>query len=179
MTVILCNLKLEDLITKGILEPKEAGRPMATEAKVIADMTKKDAKARTQIELAVGDSEMIHLLGTTTAKAMWDQLQTVKETQGRLGILLAHHMLFQYSADEMAFDMASHIMKLRRMQEELHLIGSVVHDNDFAMILLTSQHFTLPHLYLKTPHGLQVLHMESTWTPHRLQVLHIDSRYST
>ena len=81
---------------------------------------------------------MIHLLGATTAKAMWDQLWTVKETRGRLSILLARWMLFRYSADEAAFDMASHIMKLRRMQEELHLMGSVVPDDNFVMILLTS-----------------------------------------
>ena len=135
---ILHDLELEDLIVNGIPEPKEAGKPTATEAKVIVEMTKKDAKARTRIELAVGDSEMIHLLGVMTAKAMWDQLQTVKETQGRLGILSAHQMLFWYSADETAFDMASHITKLRRMQEELHLMGSVVPDNNFVMILLTS-----------------------------------------
>ena len=138
MTAILRDLELEDLIVKGIPEPKEVGRPTTAEAKVIAEMTKKDAKARTRIELAVGDSEMIHLLGATTAKAMWDQLRTVKETQGRLGILSARRTLFRYSADESAFDMASHITKLRRMQEELHLMGSVVPDDDFAMILLTS-----------------------------------------
>ena len=82
MTAILRDLELEDLIVKGIPEPKEVGRPTTAEAKVIAEMTKKDAKARTRIELAVGDSEMIHLLGATTAKAMWDQLRTVKETRG-------------------------------------------------------------------------------------------------
>ena len=106
MTAILCNLKLEDLIVKGIPQPMDAGKSMAAEAMVIAGMTEKDAKARTQIELAVGDSEMIHLLGATTAKAMWDQLWTIKETQGRLSIPLACCMLFQYSADETAFDMA-------------------------------------------------------------------------
>jgi hypothetical protein len=138
MMAILCDLELEDLIVKGIPEPIEAGRPTVAETKVIAEMVKKDAKARTRIELAVGDSEMIHLLGATTAKAMWDQLQTVKETRGRLGILSACQMLFRYSADETAFDMASHITKLRRMQEELHLMGSVVPDDNFVMILLTS-----------------------------------------
>ncbi|KAF8647520.1 hypothetical protein AX14_008973 [Amanita brunnescens Koide BX004] len=137
MMAILCDLELEDLIVNGIPELKEAGKPTATDAKVIVEMTKKDATARTQIELAVGDSEMIHFLGTTTTKAMLDQLRTIKETWGRLGILLACWMLFRYSADETAFDMASHIMKLRRMQEELHLMGSVVPDDNFAMILLT------------------------------------------
>ena len=47
MTAILCDLELEDLIVNGIPEPKEAGKPTATEAKVIVEMTRKDAKART------------------------------------------------------------------------------------------------------------------------------------
>ena len=47
MTAILLDLELEDLIVKGIPEPKEVGRPTADEAKVIVEMTKKDAKART------------------------------------------------------------------------------------------------------------------------------------
>ncbi|KZV82010.1 hypothetical protein EXIGLDRAFT_627646, partial [Exidia glandulosa HHB12029] len=46
-----------------------------------------DAKARTRIELAVGDSEMVHLTGAKTARQMWDQLSQVKEARGRLGVL--------------------------------------------------------------------------------------------
>ncbi|TFK17282.1 hypothetical protein FA15DRAFT_628907, partial [Coprinopsis marcescibilis] len=46
-----------------------------------------DAKARTRLELSVGDSEMIHLSGASTARQMWKQLTQVKESKGRLGIL--------------------------------------------------------------------------------------------
>ncbi|KDR72287.1 hypothetical protein GALMADRAFT_23824, partial [Galerina marginata CBS 339.88] len=46
-----------------------------------------DAKARTRIELAIGDSEMIHISGAETASEMWEQLTTVKESKGRLGVL--------------------------------------------------------------------------------------------
>ena len=40
-------------------------------------------------------------------------------------------------ADE-GFDLVEHISKLRRLQEELHLMGSMVADEDFAMILISS-----------------------------------------
>ena len=36
------------------------------------------------------------------------------------------------------FDMAEHILKLRKLQEELHLMENMVSDEDFMMILITS-----------------------------------------
>jgi hypothetical protein len=38
------------------------------------------AKARTHIELTVGDSEMVHIIGATTVSEMWQQLSLVKES---------------------------------------------------------------------------------------------------
>lgn len=40
-------------------------------------------------------------------------------------------------ADE-GFDLVEHISKLRKLQEELHLMGSTVTDEDFAIILVSS-----------------------------------------
>ena len=40
-------------------------------------------------------------------------------------------------ADE-GFDLVEHISKLQRLQEELHLMGSMVADEDFALILVSS-----------------------------------------
>ncbi|TFK64799.1 hypothetical protein BDN72DRAFT_722969, partial [Pluteus cervinus] len=48
---------------------------------------KGDGKARTRIELSIGDSEMVHILGATTARDMWKQLTTVKEARGGLGVI--------------------------------------------------------------------------------------------
>ena len=98
---------------------------------------KRDAKVRTWIELAVGNSKMIHLLGAEMAMAMWDQLRTVKESWGRLSILVACHALFRATTSEDS-DMTTHIMDLKRKQEELLLMGSKIPDDVFAMILLTS-----------------------------------------
>ena len=52
-----------------------------------------DARARTRIELAIGDSEMIHISGANIAREMLEQLKTVKESRGRLGILATRHII--------------------------------------------------------------------------------------
>ncbi|KAF8220862.1 hypothetical protein L208DRAFT_1076403, partial [Tricholoma matsutake] len=39
---------------------------------------------------------------------------------------------------EEGFDMVEHISKLRKLQEELHLMENKVPDEDFVMILITS-----------------------------------------
>ena len=97
----------------------------------------RDAKARTRIELALGDAEMIHISGAVTAQEMWDQLTTVKEYRGCLGVLATQWALYRASAAD-DFEMIDHISKLQKLQEELHLMGSIIMDEDFVMILITS-----------------------------------------
>ena len=48
-----------------------------------------DAKTRAHIELAISDAEMVHIMGAVTARQMLENLTTVKESKGRLGILAA------------------------------------------------------------------------------------------
>ena len=86
----------------------------------------------------VGDMEMVHLSGADTAKEMWDQLCMVKEAKGQISVLVTCHMLYQMEANKNSFNMVEHISKLRRLQEELHLMDNKVNDEDFVMILLTS-----------------------------------------
>ncbi|KIJ42164.1 hypothetical protein M422DRAFT_81072, partial [Sphaerobolus stellatus SS14] len=83
-------------------------------------------------------AEMVHISGATTAQEMWQQLTTVKESKGKLGILAARRALYRFQADESNFNMVDHISELRKRQEELHLLENKVSDEDFAMILLTS-----------------------------------------
>src|SRR6266498_2247787 len=77
---------------------------------------------------------MIHISGALTARDMWDQLSTVKESKGHLGVLATRRALYRATAEE-GFN---HISRLRRLQEEIHIMGSLVSDEDFMMILLTS-----------------------------------------
>jgi len=41
-----------------------------------------------QIELAIGDTEIIHVSSAMTVQDMWDQLMMVKELKGQLGVLV-------------------------------------------------------------------------------------------
>jgi hypothetical protein len=96
-----------------------------------------DAKTRTRIQLAIGDTEMIHISGASTAREMWNQLTMVKESKGRLGVLATRRALYRATAEE-GFEMITHISGLRQLQEELHIMDNLVSDEDFVMILLTS-----------------------------------------
>ncbi|KAJ3543106.1 hypothetical protein NMY22_g3260 [Coprinellus aureogranulatus] len=129
MLAILRDLGLEKYIEA---DSKPSGSDEAKEA-----WRAGDAKTRTRIELAVGDSEMIHISGAETAAQMWKQLSQVKESKGKLGVLATRRNLFRAMADE-GFDMVEHVSNLRRLQAELHTMGSKVSDEDFFMILITS-----------------------------------------
>ncbi|KAF9540408.1 hypothetical protein CPC08DRAFT_650907, partial [Agrocybe pediades] len=89
MLAVLRDLGLEKYVAPDATIPGSAipSNPTPEEEAAITRWRDGDAKARTRIELAVGDSEMVHLIGATTAREMWDQLTTVKESKGRLGVL--------------------------------------------------------------------------------------------
>jgi len=140
MFAVLRDLGLELYIMKdaappGFVDPQT---PTKNEEAAVKKWHKGDAKVWTRIELAVGNTEMVHLSGAETAKEMWDQLCMVKEAKGRISVLATRHALYRMEADENNFDMVEHVSKLRRLQKELHLMDNKVSDEDFVMILLTS-----------------------------------------
>jgi transposase InsO family protein len=139
MLAVLRDLGLEKYIAKDAKAPEAADRDNPTQDEKEASKRWKegDAKARTRIELSIGDSEMIHISGADSAREMWEQLTTVKESKGRLGVLATRRTLYRMTAEE-GFDMVEHISKLRKLQEELHLMENKVTDEDFVMILITS-----------------------------------------
>ena len=89
MLAVLRDLSLETYIDKDSKPPQlaDANKPTDAEKEAGKKWHDGDAKARTWIKLAVGDSEMIHIIGAKTAAEMWKQLTLVKESQGKLGIL--------------------------------------------------------------------------------------------
>ena len=139
MLAVLRDQGLETYVEKSSVAPapKDPQRPTKEEADDLKKWTAGDAKTRTRIELAIGDSEMVHIIGAKTAHEMWSQLTIVKESRGKLGILATRRALYRSIAEE-GFDLIEHISKLRKLQEELHLMGSLVSDEDFAMILVSS-----------------------------------------
>ncbi|KAJ3509513.1 hypothetical protein NLJ89_g5184 [Agrocybe chaxingu] len=139
MLAVLVDLGLDSYIAEGAAPPGSADpkSPTNAEAAALKKWKAGDAKARCRIELAISDSEMVHVMGAETARQMWEQLTTVKESKGRLGVLATRRTLYRATAEE-GFDMAEHIAKLRQLQEELHTMGSKILDEDFVMILITS-----------------------------------------
>src|SRR5665213_3494839 len=139
MLAVLRDLRLEKYIEEKYIIPVAADIKNVTpdEQKAIDKWKEGDAKARTRLELSISDPELIHISGATTASGMWKQLTQVKESKGKLGVLAIRRSLYRTVADE-GVSIADHVAKLRKLQEELHLMGSVVGDEDFAMILLSS-----------------------------------------
>ena len=114
MLAVLHDLGLELYIMKdatalGFSNPQT---PMKDEEVALKKWHEGDAKARTQIELMVRDTEMVHLSGADTAKEMWDQLCMVKEAKGQISVLATHHALYRMEANENSFDMVEHVLKL-------------------------------------------------------------------
>ena len=139
MLAVLRDQKLDGYIDKGAAPPapKDPRNPTESEEKAIKTWTEGDHRAQSRIELSIGDSEMVHIIGAMTASQMWKQLTLVKEPRGKMGILMARKALYRSEAEE-GTELIDHISMLRRLQEELHLLGNVVPDDDFAMILLSS-----------------------------------------
>ena len=139
MLVVFRDLGLEKYIVKDAKAPESADPAKITPEEIEAKKKWQDGdgKARTRIKLLIGNAEMIHISGANTASQMWEQLCMVKESKGRLGVLATRHALYRAMAEE-GFDMVEHVSKLRKLQEELHIMSNLVLDKDFVMILITS-----------------------------------------
>ncbi|KZO92961.1 hypothetical protein CALVIDRAFT_486725, partial [Calocera viscosa TUFC12733] len=61
--------------------------PTSAEQIAMMDWDAVHMRAQNQIELSVGDPDMVHLIGAETAGQMWSQLIRVKEMRGELGIM--------------------------------------------------------------------------------------------
>ncbi|KAJ2915280.1 hypothetical protein MD484_g5123, partial [Candolleomyces efflorescens] len=131
LSTVLCKQPTVNKSTKPV-----AGSDGATTASV-QEWEKKELKARTRLELAIGDSEMGHIVGADTAYDIWERLCSVKESKGRLGILSTRRALYRSQAQE-GFDMVEHINNLRSLKAELALMSNIVSDEDFVMIVISS-----------------------------------------
>jgi hypothetical protein len=140
MLAILWELGLEAFITKeGSVKPTLTApdaSPPVTQAEITRWETN-EQRARTRLKLAISDSEMAHIIDAQTAYEIWIRLVEVKKSKGWLGILATQRSLYRSQAQE-GFDMVQHINNLRSLKEELALMGNVVSDEDFVMILISS-----------------------------------------
>ena len=96
MLAVLHDLGLETYIAKDAVAPGFSDPQNWTkdEETALRKWCEGNAKAQTQIELSMGDLEMVHLSGAETAQEMWNQLCMVKESKGQIGILATHQALY-------------------------------------------------------------------------------------
>lgn len=116
--------------------PTNASSPTPDEIKEIDAWDIKDGKAQSQIELSLGDSQMVHISGAKTSADMWKQLTTVKESSGTLGIMTYRRRLYRTFADENK-DIPTHIKELRSIQEQLQTMGDIIDDDEMVMLINT------------------------------------------
>ena len=79
MLAILWDLGLEKYIEKDATPPEPTDKANLTQDEKDAEKRWKegDVKARTCIELSIGDLEMIHISSADSARGMWDLIQSM------------------------------------------------------------------------------------------------------
>jgi len=145
MLAVLMDLGLDSYIEESAKRPESNVPSKLTPEELEAQSRwdKGDRKARCRIELCISVAKMVHIMGAQTAREMWEQLCTFKESKGRLGVLATRRALFWAQAEE-GFEMMEHITKLRQLQEELHIMGSVCQGFPYFSIFIS--HFSLLYL---------------------------------
>ena len=86
MLAILQDLLLETYIDRDLKPPTptDPQKVTNTEKETAKKWHKGNTKARTCIEFAIEDSEMVHIIGATTTSKMGKQLTLVKESHEKL-----------------------------------------------------------------------------------------------
>ena len=94
MLAVLQDLGLEKYIAKDAktLESVDKANPTVAELEEQKKWKDGDAKVHMCIELAVGNSKMIHINGMESTQQMWEQITVVKEFKGRLGVPGVHYI---------------------------------------------------------------------------------------
>lgn len=142
ISTMMCKKKLLNLIegSETTLRKRPGQAKETATAVELAEMAawdEADGQACKIIELSIGDKEMIHISSAVTAKKMWDQLKLVKEAHGHIVVLAAQRKFYRLYVKEGA-NIVEHITGFRKTQEEIHMMGSLVADEDFSLLLLPS-----------------------------------------
>ena len=103
---------------------------------------KAEKVAKTMISVNIKPVQFVHVAQATTVKQMWENLTSVHKIQGQQMILALQCTLYCTSVQE-GEDIALHLTLMRSLQTELHQMGSVVEDQEFKNIVMTS----LPDLW--------------------------------
>ncbi|KAG6327076.1 hypothetical protein ID866_12012 [Astraeus odoratus] len=100
----------------------------------------------------LSSEQFIHVsqLDRQSAHQMWENLQQVHKLHGQQSVTALRWTLYHMRAKE-GEDIVAHITKMRQYQVELHQMGSLVSNDDFRSMLITSllpswDHFTSTYL---------------------------------
>ncbi|KAG6326205.1 hypothetical protein ID866_12884 [Astraeus odoratus] len=108
--------------------------------------------ARFIIACNLSSEQFIHVSqpDRQSAHQMWENLWQVHEPHGQQSVTALRRTLYHTRAKE-GEDIVTHITKMQQYQVELHQMGSLVSDDDFHSVLITSllpswDHFTSAYL---------------------------------
>ena len=98
---------------------------------------KNDRKALTAIRLRVNTEMITHLLTCTRSQEAWSALETMFAVRGPLAQILARRKFMRYQIEEGA-DMETEVRNLKKLHDELTLLGVPLSEMEFALTLLTA-----------------------------------------
>lgn len=136
-------VQITDLLNElEIWDHVSGNKPRPTEAALLPEWKKKDAKALRAIRFRVANENVVYVQDATSSKEAWDTLVETFRPAGPIGIVTAQRKLFRAQCPE-GGDIEEHLRQLQRYRSELHTFGQTLSDSDFSMTVLTS----LPDLW--------------------------------
>ena len=81
--------------------------------------------------------QFVHVSQATSVKQMWDNLKAVHEHRSQQSIMAIRRTLYQACAKD-SNNIVAHLTNMRSLQAQLHHMGSMVPDQDFTNILVSS-----------------------------------------
>src|SRR6202789_2385326 len=132
------KIKMIDILTgQDLWEYVDGTTILPTDTASQSGWCKKDRLALSMIRLRVAEKMLVYVASLTSAREVWETLNSLLEAQGTLGIVLARQKLFWAQCFE-GTTIEEHIRTLRSYQEELHNLGQKVDGEEFSIILLSS-----------------------------------------
>lgn len=125
------------LVNQDLMKYADGTSTVPADAALAETWNTKDRKALTSIRLRVSSSMISHIMGATTSKDAWDTLKNVFNTQGPLAKILARRKLLRYAVEE-GGTMEEEVRNMRKLKEELTLLGATVTDDEFSLTILTA-----------------------------------------
>lgn len=132
------RVQITDLLNElEIWDHISGDEPRPTEAALLPEWKKKDAKALRAIRFRVANDIVVYVQDATSSKEAWDTLAETFRPAGPIGIVTARRKLFRAQCPE-GGDIEEHLRQLRGYRSELHTFGQTLSDSDFSMTVLTS-----------------------------------------